>query len=296
MKNIRIVSPAKFIDKESVFFAKRFLENAGFKVELSKHCLGNYNYFSGTDEERRIDFQNALDDKNLDAILCSRGGFGCVRIIDDLDFSVFVETPKLILGFSDVTVFHNHINKYCKIPTIHSSAPLNFKTNSKESLQSIIDVLTNQPLYYQIKPHPNNVFGQTEAEIIGGNLSILYSLIGTNSDIDYTNKILFIEDLSESIYAVDRMLWSFKKAGKFNALKGVIIGGFTNISDTAVSYGKTLNELFLEQFSLLNIPVCFGFPAGHIDDNRSLRLGHLANLNVNSKGVVFKQSPITSIV
>jgi muramoyltetrapeptide carboxypeptidase len=292
MKKIRIIAPAKTIEKEYVLFAKTFLEDNGFEVEISKHCLGQYHYFSGTDKERIFDFQHALDDESVDYILCARGGYGCVRIIDKIDFTKFKKKPKLIFGFSDVTVFHNHIHTNLDYQTVHSSVPLNFKDNSKESLASLIDVFNNQGIKYTFPAHPLSVFGSTKAKVVGGNLSVLYSLIGTDSDINFDGKILFIEDLAESIYAIDRMMWSFKKANKLNHIVGLIVGGFTNINDTKPPFGKSVEEIILEHTKNLNIPVCFSFPAGHIKDNRTIILGHEATLNINKKEVIFEQSPL----
>lgn len=289
MKKIRIIAPAKAIEKEYVLFAKTFLEENGFDVEISEHCLGQHNYFSGTDEERAFDFQQALDDESVDFILCARGGYGCVRIIDKVDFTKFNKKPKLIFGFSDVTVFHNHIHSHIDYPTVHSTVPLNFKDNSKESLSSLIDILNQQAVKYVFHTHPKNVFGGVSAKVVGGNLSVLHSLIGTNSDINFDGKILFIEDLAESIYAIDRMMWSFKKANKLNHIVGLIVGGFTNISDTKPPFGKSVEEVILEHTKHLNIPICFDFPAGHINDNRAIILGHDTTLNVSKKEVIFQQ-------
>ena len=290
MTKIRIVSPAKAIEKEHVDFSKNFLESHGFEVEISTHCLGQHHYFSGTDSERLLDFQEALNDNTVDVILCARGGYGCLRIIDDLDFTNFEKNPKLIMGFSDVTVFHNHIHGNYKLPTVHASMPLNFNANSKDSLQSIVDVINGKKLKYNISTSPNNKNGSTEAEIIGGNLAIIYALIGTNSDINLDQKILFIEDVGEYVYAIDRMMWALKKSGKLKKLAGLIVGGMTNIKDTETPFGKTVEDVILDAVSHLDIPVCFNFPAGHITDNRAIILGKTVVLQVSDAGVVFEQS------
>ncbi|MGV6860948.1 MAG: S66 peptidase family protein [Putridiphycobacter sp.] len=289
MSKIRIVAPAKFIEKEKVVYAKKFLEKNGFIVEISENCLGQFNYFSGSDAQRLNDFQDALDDPTVDIILCARGGYGSVRIIDKLNFDKFIECPKPIVGFSDITVFHNHIHQNFNLPTVHATVPLNFESNTHESLESLLAVLQKQPLKYNIQPNNHNVLGRTEAIIVGGNLSILYSLVGTNSDINLDGKILFIEDLAENLYVIDRMFWALKKSGKLNKLKGLIVGGFTNIKDTEVPFGKTLNEIVLEHFETLNIPICFDFPAGHIDDNRAIIFGKPAKLIVENHQVSFEQ-------
>jgi len=289
MTKIRIVSPAKSIEKKHIDFAVDFLQNNNFEVELSTNCLGESHYFSGTDTERLIDFQNALDDTTVDVILCARGGYGCIRIIDSLDFTKFKANPKLIVGFSDVTVFHNHIHSNFELPTVHGTMPLNFETNSKESLQSLVDVMNGHKIKYTIESNLNNKIGHVKAEIVGGNLAIIYGLIGTNSDIYLTNKILFIEDVGEYIYAIDRMMWALQKSGKLNKLAGLIVGGMSNMNDTDVPFGKTVEGVILERIEKLSIPVCFDFPAGHISDNRAIIFGREATLVVRENEVVFEQ-------
>ena len=289
MTKIRIVSPAKSIEKEHIDFAIKFLEGHNFDVETSDNCLGEYHYFSGTDSERIADFQNALDDESLDVILCARGGYGCIRIIDSLDFTKFKKHPKLIIGFSDVTVFHNHINSNFTLSTVHATMPLNFSLNSEESLRSLVDVMNGNSIRYEIEAYSNNKTGEAQAEVVGGNLAILYALIGTNSDVDLDGKVLFIEDVGEHIYAIDRMMWAFQKSNKLNKLAGLIVGGLTNINDTDTPFGKSVESVILERVDQLDIPVCFNFPAGHINDNRAIIFGKLAKLSVAKNGVVFEQ-------
>jgi muramoyltetrapeptide carboxypeptidase len=252
-KKIRIVSPAKQIEEKQVVFAKDFLEKHGFIVEISAHALGQYHYFSGTINERLSDFQEALDDPSVDFILCARGGYGCVQFIDLLD----------------------------------ATAPLNFSENTKEALDSLLNVLNNQPNEYRFQPHDLNVNGEISAPVVGGNLSILYSLLGTNSDFNYKGKILFIEEVGEAVYAIDRMFYALKKANKLKGLMGVIVGGLTNMKDSEVPFGKSAEEVIWSHIQPLGIPCCFSFPAGHIDDNRALILGANAQLSVTAQEVVF---------
>jgi len=289
MTKIRIVSPAKLIEKEHIVFSVKFLKEHNFVVEVSNNCLGEYHYFSGTDEERLIDFQEALDDETVDVILCARGGYGCIRIIDRLDFTKFQSKPKLIIGFSDVTVFHNHIHSNFNLPTVHGTMPLNLSSNSEESLQSLVDVINGGKVNYKLASNPNNKWGEIKADVVGGNLAIIYALIGTNSDINLDNKILFIEDVGEYVYAIDRMMWALQKSNKLARLAGVIVGGMTNVIDTDTSFGKSVEEVILERVDDLSIPVCFNFPAGHINDNRAIIFGKEAKLIVAEDGVVFEQ-------
>jgi len=276
---IYITSPAKSIEKEHVIFSKTYLESKGFIVKLSPHCLGQNYYFSGTDSERRSDFQKAIDDTEIKAILCARGGYGSVRIIDDLQWAAFLRNPKWIIGFSDITYFHNKMNGF-ELPSIHATMPLNFSTNTKDALKTLTNALIGKLEDYKIKSSTYNIFGKSKGILIGGNLSILYALLGTNDDLDYRDKILFIEDLAENLYAIDRMLYSFKKAGVFDKIKGLIVGGMTDLKDTNNPFGKNYQEIILEKFTYNRIPICFDFPAGHIDNNQALVFGKQVNLVV----------------
>lgn len=289
MKKIRIVSPAKVIEKDLVDYAVDFLQKNNFEVSVSKNALGKNNYFSGTDAERLADFQEALDDETIDFILCARGGYGSVRIIDQLDFSKFLNHPKLIIGFSDITVFHNHIHTYFGLPTLHATVPLNFKSNTPKALYSLLNALNAQSMIYDFPASKFNRLGEVHATLIGGNLSIIHSLIGTNSDIDTSGKILFIEDIAEAIYAIDRMMHSLKKSGKLEKLAGLIVGGMTNIKDVEIPFGKSVYEIISELVQPYSFPVCFDFPAGHIDDNRAMIFGKNASLKVLKDKVVFEQ-------
>lgn len=288
MQHIRIISPAKAIEKEYLLNAEKFLVEKGYTVSFGKHAFGSFNYFSGTDAERLQDVQEAFDAEDVDVILCARGGYGIVRIIDQINFSKFLNSRKKLLGYSDVTVFHNHIFGNYGRETIHSTAPLNFAENTKESLESLLDAIEGNPLKYNIKTNALNVSGEARGIVIGGNLSILYSLIGTNSDVDFSDKILFIEEIGEAVYAIDRMLYSLKKSGKLEKVKGVIVGGLTSVKDSAIPFGKTAEEVIHEHISPLGIPLCFNFPSGHIPDNRSVIIGREAKLIVGSE-VTFEQ-------
>ncbi len=281
---VKIVSPAKGIEPTLVFEAKDFLEKQGFKVELGASCVGKFNYFSGTDEERRSDFQDALDNPEVKAIICARGGYGCIRIVDLVNWASFIREPKWIVGFSDVTVFHQHIQKY-GFQSIHATMPLNYKTNTPEALQTLMDSLTGKLRAISCPAHAMNVKGAAKGTLLGGNLSILYSLIGTDDQPDYSGSILFIEDLAEQLYHIDRMFYSLQKAGIINQIKGLIVGGFTDLKDTENPFGKSYEQIILDHCSYRSIPIVFDFPAGHIDDNRALILGREVSLNVSDSGV-----------
>ena len=290
MKKIRIVSPAKHIDQLSVDFTLELLRLNGFNVEIGTYALGQHHYFSGSLEERLSDFQYALDDPTVDIILCARGGYGSVQLIDKLDFSKFQKNPKFIVGYSDITVFHCHVSTKLNSSTVHGTAPLNFSKNTNEAIQSLLNVFNGIKNSYKIAAHSNNILGTITAPVIGGNLSILYSLLGTNSDADYRGKILFIEEIGEAIYAIDRMFYALKKAGKLNQIKGVIVGGLTNIKDSEIPYGKTVQEVIKSHIEPLSIPLCFNFPAGHIADNRAIIMGRNTILEIRENKTIFIQS------
>jgi muramoyltetrapeptide carboxypeptidase len=282
---IYITAPAKAIEHEHVFFAKDLLEKKGFKVKISVHCLGQFNYFSGTDEERTADFQAGMDDPEVKAILCARGGYGCVRIVDQLNWAGMLRQPKWIIGFSDITVFHHRMQKF-NLPSIHGSVVLNFKDNSQEALTTMVDALTGTLTEITATPHTNNQFGNATGKLIGGNLSIVYSLLGTNDALDFTDSILFIEDLAEHLYHIDRMIFALEKAGALSKIKGLIVGGMTDLEDTTIPFGSSIEEIILRPFEYRKIPIAFDFPAGHINDNRALVLGANYQLDVSENGTV----------
>jgi len=280
---IYITAPAKAIEKEHVDHAVNLLEKEGFRVLLSEHCTGQYHYFSGTDEERRSDLQFGLDHPEVKAILCGRGGYGCVRIVDDLQWAGMLREPKWLIGFSDITVFHQRLQRF-GIQSIHGTMVLNFKENSDEAIRTMLQALRGEDYNLNGPMSAYNKPGISTGELVGGNLSILYSLIGTNDQIDYSGKILFIEDLAEHIYHIDRMLYTFKKAGIWEQINGLIVGGMTDLEDTTVPFGKRVEELIHEQLAFRNIPVAFDFPAGHINDNRALIFGRMCELTVRNDG------------
>lgn len=277
---IEILAPAKAIEKEHVLFAKSFLEEKGFSVRVSEHCLGQENYFSGSISDRLKDFQKAIDDPEVKAILCARGGYGCVQLVDKIQWASSLLHPKWIIGFSDVTVFHQRMTTL-GAKSIHGSMPLNFQKNSTDALQTLIDALAGNPYSIETTSSPQNKIGIAEGNLLGGNLSILYSLIGTNDQPNYTDSILFIEDLAEQIYHVDRMFYALEKAGILNKINGLIVGGMTDLKDTAEPFGMSYEEVILSHFEYRKIPICFNFPAGHIDDNRALVLNSNVKIVVN---------------
>ena len=279
---IAIVSPARKISPAEVEPAIRVFESWGLEVVLGDYLYAATNQFAGTDNERRSDLQQMLDDVTVRAIISSRGGYGSVRIVDQLDFKGFNENPKWIVGYSDATVFHSHIHSRFEIETLHATMPVNFsgKSLNDPSLISLKKALFGEPLNYQFPSHPLNRSGTAKGQIVGGNLSILYSLIGSPSDIDTSGKILFIEDLDEYLYHIDRMMMNLKRTGKLDRLAGLIVGGMTEMNDNEVPYGKNALEIIREAVEECDYPLCFNFPAGHNADNQALILGRNASLEI----------------
>ncbi len=280
---IAIVSTARKIDVEALEYAKEVLRSWSLQVVESPNLRAEYHQFCGTDKQRRFDLQWAIDNPEIKAILCFRGGYGTVRILDKIDFSKLKQNPKPIIGYSDVTALHNAVNKKVGIPTIHATMPVNFKENSQASLSTLKQAMFGEKYSIEIPSDKRNRVGTTTGEIVGGNLSVLYSLSGTKFDIDTKDKILFIEDLDEYLYHIDRMMWNLKLSGKLSELKGLIVGGMTDMHDNTIPFGKIAEEIIMEAVQEYDYPVCFNFPAGHLDDNRALVLNQNCSLAVSNE-------------
>ncbi|HXH20124.1 MAG TPA: LD-carboxypeptidase [Chitinophagales bacterium] len=281
---IAIVSTARKLSGRAVDFAVRKIRTWKLNPVLGKTVGIALHQFAGDDWTRAGDFQRMLDDDEIKAILCARGGYGTVRIIDKLDFQHFRQHPKWLIGFSDITVLHAHIHSQFNIESLHASMPLNFSRNTKASLDSLRDALFGKQLRYHVKPHRLNVFGKAKGQLVGGNLSVLYSISASRSDLMTAGKILFLEDVDEYLYHIDRMMMQLKRSGKLRNLAGMIIGSFTKMKDNRVPYGKNALEIVAEHAGSFGFPLAFGFPAGHIDDNRTLIMGRNAELIINKRG------------
>lgn len=282
---IGIISTARKISREELQPAVECFEKEGFEIVFGKNLFKELNQFSGTDDERAEDFQLMMDDPDIKAILCARGGYGTVRIIDKLDFTAFRKNPKWICGFSDVTVLHSHIEKNFGIETIHSIMPVQLQKlgGESEAAKTLLDSLKGKLSDYQFPAHPLNKEGVAEGILVGGNLSILYSLLSSVSDINTVGKILFLEDIDEYLYHIDRMMMALKRAGKLDKLQGLVVGGMSDMKDNTIPFGKTAEEIIVDAVKECDFPVCFRFPAGHIDNNCAIYLGRNAKLEV-SKG------------
>ncbi len=270
---IMIVAPAGFVaDSTELDSGIALAKSWGLEVVLGKHVFSKHNHFAGTDEERLHDMQLALDDKHIKAIWCSRGGYGTVRIIDQIDCTAFEKNPKWVVGFSDITTLHSHIHNL-GIATIHATMPGGIHSATNETKQTLYKALFGYDYGFEIPSNPLNKKGRTKGVLIGGNLSIINSMIGSNSQINTYGKILFIEEVGEDLYRVDRMMYSVKRSGLLKNLKGLIVGDFSYDSEKNTLFGGSHREIILNAVKEYNYPVIFDFPAGHSKDNRTLIFG-----------------------
>lgn len=281
-----IIATARKISDAELNPTIAILNEWGLVAELAPNLFKSHNQFSGSDKERTEDLQWALDHQSAKAILIARGGYGTLRIIDDVDFTEFKKNPKWLIGYSDVTVLHSHLQSI-GIVSLHATMPVNFLQHEEATL-SIKQLLFNDRISYNIPLHPLNKKGRAEGIVIGGNLSLLYALSGSPSEIDFTDKILFIEDLDEFLYHVDRMMLQLKRSGKLKNLAGLIVGGMSEMKDNSISFGKNAEEIIFDAVEEYNYPVCFNFPAGHIEENMAFYLGKPALLEVTNETVNFK--------
>lgn len=278
---IMIVAPAGFVaDSTELDPGIALAKSWGLEVVLGKHVFSKHNHFAGTDEERLKDIQLALDNKNVKAIWCSRGGYGTVRIIDQIDFTAFEENPKWVVGFSDITTLHSHIHNL-GIATIHATMPGGMYSVTDETKQTLYKALFGYEYGFEIPSDSLNKTGSSKGVLIGGNLSIINSMIGSDSEINTYNKILFIEDVGEDLYRVDRMLYTLKRSGLLKNLKGLIVGDFSYNIEKDTLFGGSHREIILNAVKEYNYPVIFDFPAGHIKDNRTLIFGKEVKIEVN---------------
>ena len=288
---IAIVSTARKISKEEIQPALDLIQDWGLKCVLGSTIGAEEHQFAGSDQIRAMDMQLMLDDPNIKAIWCARGGYGTVRFIDRLDFSEFEKKPKWIVGYSDVTVLHSHIHQK-NIETIHAQMPLEIEKRTKQTSESLRSILFGEHQEIEIETEYDlNRTGMASGLLVGGNLSILYSLCGSESSISTKSKILFIEDLDEYLYHIDRMIYNLKRNSMLNDLAGIIVGGMSQMNDNTIPFGKQAEQIIFDAVSEYNYPVCFQFPAGHIHDNRAMILGRKANLIVDNMSVRLQFNP-----
>jgi muramoyltetrapeptide carboxypeptidase len=285
---IGITCPAGFMTREKALACIGTLEAWGYRVREGRTLGGHSdNYFSGTDEQRLEDLQEMLDDRDIDAILCGRGGYGLSRIIDRIDFSVFRRQPKWIIGFSDITVLHAHLFTTLQIATLHAPMAGAFNDGGADTpgVLSLKRVLAGEPMSYSFGSHPYNRNGQTRGILVGGNLSLVAHLVGSASDLDTDGKILFLEDVGEYLYHIDRMLRQLKRSGRLDHLAGLVIGGFSESKDTMRPFGSSVEEIIREVVKEYGYPVCYGFPVSHGMENVALKIGVEYTLKITPASV-----------
>jgi muramoyltetrapeptide carboxypeptidase len=288
---IGITSPAGYITVEEIQPAIKLMQDWGYKIKIG-NSIGKRDFTRGGSElERATDLQQMLDDSNIKAIMCARGGYGAISIIDKLNWTKFKTKPKWVIGFSDITIIHNHIHRNCQVASIHSKMCNSFPDDwSKaepiqiQTINSIRDALSGKNMKYNAVPNVYNRPGNADGILVGGNLKTIETLSGTASDIDTTGKLLFVEDTFEYLYSIDRMFWNLKRTGKLKGLKGLIIGGFNpKPDDPGEEFGRTLQEIVLEKVKEFKYPVCFDFPVGHQRANFALKSGVLHKLSVDKE-------------
>lgn len=285
---IAIAAPARWITPADVECAIQWLKANDLEPVYDERLFAQDYIFAGSDDFRAAVIQEYMDHDDIDVIWLARGGYGSIQIIDKLDFTHFVKHPKVFVGFSDTTVFHGKMQRL-GIPSIHGPLAGYFVRRTTESKQSLYDALMGKPLHYEWAAHPLNKLGSVKGEMVGGNLSVLYGMIGSNSFPETDGKVLFIEEVDEYIYHVERMMYGLKRAGKLDHLKALIVGGLTEIHDNPDPFGKTVEQAIFDVIKDYDYPVCFGFPAGHQPDNRAIVLGKTVELSASNDGCHFLQ-------
>lgn len=289
---VGIISTARKISAEEVQPAIDTFKSWGLKVVKGENLHSECHQFAGSVNQRALDLQTMLNDPEIRAVFCARGGYGTVQIIDDIDWAGFRRCPKWVVGFSDITVLHSHIQRTCDTESIHAMMPINFFSNnySVDALLTLKSALFKGHNKFTLPAHKFNRPGLIQAPLAGGNLSILYSLLGSKSEVKSRNGILFIEDLDEYLYHIDRMMMNLERNEKLRNIKGVIIGAMSKMNDNDIPYGQDAEEIIHEKLQRYKYPVCFNFPAGHIDDNRALIMGRESILEVLENGeTIFTQ-------
>lgn len=285
---IALVATARKVSEQEMRNAISVFESWGLNVYLAPLLYHQNNQFAGDDHERAIMFNECLRDENIKAIVCARGGYGTVRIIDALNLEQLIKNPKWIIGYSDITVLHSHLHQNTNLVSLHATMPINMQVHNinVQSVDLLKQVLMGVEPIKLVTPSNNlNRLGNANGTLIGGNLSVLYSLLGSNSDIDTDGKILFLEDLDEYLYHIDRMMQALSRSGKLSKLAGLVVGGMNDMKDNTVPFGATAEEIIKSIVHPFNYPVCFDFPSGHREPNFPLLMGAQVNLEINTHDV-----------
>ena len=272
---VALAAPARKISKSEILPAEKWLRKVGFNVFYDDRLFAEDHQFAGDDNLRAQYFQDLLDNDEVKAVWCVRGGYGSAKIIDKMDFSRFQQHPKWICGYSDITVFHSHLQQNLQTATIHAVMPINVTDENTQTpaVQSFLNALTGQNLTYELEVHPLSRPQPFSGILTGGNLSMLYSLVGSPSDINTEDKVLFIEDLDEYLYHIDRMVLNLKRSGKLSGIKALLVGHLSDMHDNTIPFGKTAEEIVADECRDFAFPLVFSVPAGHLPDNRAFRMG-----------------------
>jgi len=282
---VALVSPAGSIDSSYIAAAADLLRSWDLCPVIGPHATAVHGYFAGTDEQRMEDMQWAMDTEDIRAIFCTRGGYGSMRIVEQLDYSIFQGSPKWLIGFSDITVFHSKLNTL-GIESLHAPMPKSFRTTHPDAMQRLHDFLFGKVTHYCLPGHPFNREGAVQAELTGGNLTLLHCIRSTSLECKHQSPILFIEDVGENLYSIDRMAQSLRLSERFERLQGLIVGTFSEMK--GLNFGKTAEEIIHEVIDDYTYPVSFGFPAGHVTDNYPLIMGSTIEMIVTSKETVIR--------
>jgi len=284
---IALVCPAGYMPREKTNACVKHLKSMGYAVKVGRTVGGRSStYFSGTDEERLHDMQQFLDDPNVQAILCARGGYGSSRILDRIDWKAFKKNPKWLIGFSDITIWHGYLENTLHLSSIHGPMARAFdpEYGNPSDITALLDILQGKSTACKGPIHPLNRPGNITAPIVGGNLALIAHSIGTTSGYQTKGKMLFIEDIGEQRYAIDRMMIQLKQTGMLKGIKGLIVGGFTEIKDTDRPFGKNVHSIIFDAVREYSFPVCFGFPISHGRNNFPVAIGQSYRLIIDSTG------------
>lgn len=286
--DVAVISTARKLSPSEIDFAITKIKSWGLNVCFGKNLFKKQHQFAGTIKERAEDLQWALDDNNIRAVFFARGGYGSVHVVDYVDWQAFKIKPKWLIGFSDITVFHSHVHQSFNIPTLHAAMPITFPQNTDDTIKKTRDILFGESVSYKLKGHSFNKNGEVKSIVVGGNLSILYSLLGSRSQINTNGKILFLEDLDEYLYHIDRMMQALKRAGMLENLSGLMIGSMNRMNDNTIPFGKNAEEIISDVVSEYTYPVAFNIPAGHINENLPLVFGKKVNFSVSKNEVLIE--------
>lgn len=285
---VGLIAPSRKVDKAEIEYAVNWIKSRGYDVVCDDRVFAEHHQFAGDDMLRASLVQDYINSDNIDVLWFVRGGYGALRIIDLVDFTPLLERPKWVVGYSDATAFHGRL-QYLGLASLHAAMPMGFDNVSEIARDLLVSSLEGEALCYSLEPHTMNRVGVASGEVVGGNLSVLYSLLGSDAFPSTDGKILFLEDLDEYIYHIDRMVMALRRAGKLNNLAGLMVGGMTEMHDNKVPFGASVESVIRSHVEDYDYPVCMNFPAGHFPDNRPIVMGKQASISVSTGEVIFNQ-------